>query len=536
MQEKQSQLEDLRQFFGRRVYQQARSLVNSWGALQDVHWNEVWYREFSTSVEKLTRLAKRYNLTSLLHAAEKLTALLQTANIHNAPNSALLEQMNEAVNQVAEACSRVNDDVPVQSISSGRKPVYLCFRNQELAESVCSTLAHFGIPGYVYTETDLLEQSILHRMPAAMVIDVACSDDNLQWIAHIQQHFSEKIPVVFYSMQEPTIESRLSAVRCNGIAFLTGKLDSGELTERLVSIYSMQSDRPFRVLVVDDSQSQAAAAEKALNYAGIFTRNVTDPMAMLNALDSFNPDAVLMDMYMPGCTGPELAQIIRQQPKYDAVPIIYLSAESDIKKQLQAVSLGGDDFITKPFDKGVLITTVLNRCRRYRNLKHQLKRDSLTKLLNHKNILQELELSVEAAAANNQSLCFAMIDIDHFKKVNDAYGHSMGDRVIAALSLYLRQRFRVTDSIGRYGGEEFAVVLPATRPEVAEALLNDVREDFSKLVHQLDGEEVGVTFSCGIACCTEQEDAISLSQRADKALYRAKANGRNCVELAEIQS
>ena len=168
----------------------------------------------------------------------------------------------------------------------------------------------------------------------------------------------------------------------------------------------MRNETPFRVLVVDDSKSQSAYAEKALNFAGIFTRAVNNPLEVMEVMDSFKPDAILMDMYMPGCMGPELAQVIRQQIKYDAIPILYLSAESDIEKQLDAVSQGGDDFLTKPVPKDVLIATVLNRCRRHRGLRDQMIRDSLTGLVDHNNTLEALHNSMNEMKSASKSLCF----------------------------------------------------------------------------------------------------------------------------------
>jgi diguanylate cyclase (GGDEF)-like protein len=160
-------------------------------------------------------------------------------------------------------------------------------------------------------------------------------------------------------------------------------------------------------------------------------------------------------------------------------------------------------------------------------------RDSLTGLLNHTAIKDQLDGEVAWAIREKKTLSFAMIDIDHFKKVNDTYGHSVGDRVIKSLSRLLKQRLRTSDLIGRYGGEEFAVVLVDDDKTTAMKVLDIIREDFSQLRHLANGKEFTVTFSCGIADVSQFPDASKLNDAADKALYKAKHAGRNRVMLAD---
>jgi diguanylate cyclase (GGDEF)-like protein len=160
-------------------------------------------------------------------------------------------------------------------------------------------------------------------------------------------------------------------------------------------------------------------------------------------------------------------------------------------------------------------------------------RDSLTGLLNHTAIKDQLDGEVAWARRQKKPLSFAMVDIDHFKKVNDTYGHPVGDRVIKSLSRLLKQRLRSSDLVGRYGGEEFAVVLVDADGPTAMKVLDTIRDDFSQLRHLGEGTEFPVTFSCGIADVSQFPDATRLSDAADKALYKAKHAGRNCVMLAD---
>lgn len=169
---------------------------------------------------------------------------------------------------------------------------------------------------------------------------------------------------------------------------------------------------------------------------------------------------------------------------------------------------------------------------RARDLRQVMETDSLTGLLSHAHIKNRLMSEQTRVQRTASPLAFALVDLDHFKQVNDRQGHLAGDQVIRSLARLLSSRLRRTDIVGRYGGEEFAIVLPDTGPTEAAAVLDDIRALFKRISHQGNEGEFHVTLSCGLAMFDPEHPGDGQVLTADKALYRAKALGRNRVETA----
>jgi diguanylate cyclase (GGDEF)-like protein len=191
--------------------------------------------------------------------------------------------------------------------------------------------------------------------------------------------------------------------------------------------------------------------------------------------------------------------------------------------------VGAEGFLTKPIQPEDLVAAVAIRAERMRALRTLMARDSLTGLFNHSTTTQMLENLICHADRQNESLCFAMIDVDHFKAVNDTHGHPVGDQVLLALARVLQQRLRNSDIVGRYGGEEFAVILQELTLESATRIIDQLREDFAKIRFHAGEIDFFCAFSAGVAAFPQFNDMKSLREAADRALYQAKNAGRNCV-------
>jgi diguanylate cyclase (GGDEF)-like protein len=236
-----------------------------------------------------------------------------------------------------------------------------------------------------------------------------------------------------------------------------------------------------------------------------------------------------MELDMVECSGCELASLIRQQEAFVGIPVVFLSAEQDEQKRLQALQHGADDFLVEPIDPAYLTASLAVRVERTRRLRYYMERDSLTGLYNHSQLMKRLADDLSRSWRIGSKTCYVMIDIDHFKQVNDNYGHLTGDRVIKALSQLLVERLRKTDTVGRYGGEEFGVILFNTDINSGETLMNEIRESFGKIHHREAKHDFFVTFSCGITEARPEDAVVIIKEQADKALYRAKRSGRNQV-------
>ena len=254
----------------------------------------------------------------------------------------------------------------------------------------------------------------------------------------------------------------------------------------------------------------------------------------MDRLEAFRPELVLMDLYMPDYPGQELAGVIRQYDNWASLPIVFLSAETDLDVQLQAVGKGADDFLTKPINDAQLVAAVRVRIERARQLSVQISRDSLTGLLKHAAIKEMVDIEAARSRRTGKPATVAMLDIDHFKAVNDTYGHAVGDLVISSVAMLLRQRLRRSDVIGRYGGEEFAVILPECDIEDAQRLLEDIRLRFSTVHFNHEDREFTCTLSAGLASSSQFPDhgGSELLVAADEALYQAKRGGRNQIRSA----
>lgn len=543
----ENQREKLKQLFAKRVTTQARVVLDLYQKCKASEWQSFERTsDFADASEKLLRSAERFNMSRQEGVAKKVCMALsyylsgnkeKSALTQAPPNHEQLQIIDKAMQSLNECTLRKSDQQGIQNLNQSsprtflRPPIYLALNNSEYANRIINQLEFFGFRSLNFDSVDDFIHSSKQDQPETIVVDVDFGNKELggiEAVREIQESHETTIPTIYVSEEKDDIKTRLMASRNGGEEFFYRAADPGQLIEKIEQYSHSNIQDPYRILVVDDSKAQAKYIENILIKTGMIPRVETDPMQVLVALEKFQPEIIIMDMYMPGCTGMELARVIRQQDKFHSVPIIYLSAEDDLNKQLHAMSIGGDDFLTKPIDPKHLIATLQNRGRRARSLIALMIRDSLTGLYNHTHTLHLLEIEINKATERNKPVCFAMLDIDFFKKINDSYGHPIGDRVLKSLSLFLKQRLRKTDHIGRYGGEEFAIVLPNTTERDAKVIINEIRERFAELPQPAGSDSFNVTFSCGIAL-SDQDSAQSLCEKADQALYDAKRNGRNTV-------
>jgi len=362
---------------------------------------------------------------------------------------------------------------------------------------------------------------------AAIIADSV--DDHLRLAADM----AALCPVLFIA-SEVTAASRIAAARVGVDGILLRPLDVNELAEWLNDLVGVRQRRPLSILIVDDDEALAETYALALQNAGMRAVVATNPAVAFDQIAMAHIDLVLMDIQMPDVSGIELARAIRQSRRYRSLPIVFLSAERDPARRLEARQLGGDDFIAKPVQLSRLVSLVRMRATRAIELQSMMDRDSLTGLLNHGRFIDRLHHEFERCKRTGAEMSLALLDLDHFKNVNDSHGHIFGDHVLRTVARVLSVGLRQIDVIGRYGGEEFAIILLDTPPEAACAAVDKLRRRFSKIEFQGKSAPFFSTFSGGVCGSRMQQTTEALITAADEQLYRAKAAGRDRMMTGAI--
>ena len=297
----------------------------------------------------------------------------------------------------------------------------------------------FGYDVAEFTDLATFGKAVAELEPSLVIMDVEFDTGpkaGIEYIARMNSERQMPLRTIFITGSSDVL-TRLDAVRANGLAYYAKPVLVEKLVDAIDRLTHQSVEEPYKVVIVDDSTEQSAFAALALQQAGMETREVNEPVKLLALLAKVPPDLILMDIYMPECNGLELSRAIRQMDAYVSTPIVFLSSEQDQKKQMGAMSLGGDDFLTKPVQPWHLVSAVTSRIKRGRMIRKLAETDGLTGLLNHSKSKERLEAELARARREKTPLAFAMLDIDFFKKVNDSYGHPAADRVLKSWPICL---------------------------------------------------------------------------------------------------
>jgi diguanylate cyclase (GGDEF)-like protein len=300
-----------------------------------------------------------------------------------------------------------------------------------------------------------------------------------------------------------------------------------------------------RVLIAEDDPVSRRMLEAFLETWGYQVVTATDGLDAVRILESKDaPALAVLDWMMPGLEGPEVCRRVRAHPDRPYVYILLLTARSQRDDLLRGLESGADDYLTKPFDASELRAR-LRVGQRILDLQNGLiaareessfraTHDELTGLANRRVVLDEIAREHSRHLRQGGSFAIILVDLDHFKSVNDTRGHPTGDAVLKEVSRRMARSVRPYDTVGRYGGEEFIVVAPSCGRSGAIALAERILNSLRSAPVETDRGPLSVTVSCGIAISTAAKplDPRELIHLADEALYRAKERGRDRSELA----
>ncbi|MFC1494564.1 diguanylate cyclase [Thermodesulfobacteriota bacterium] len=296
----------------------------------------------------------------------------------------------------------------------------------------------------------------------------------------------------------------------------------------------------MKILIAEDDKVYKHLLETFLGEWGYDVISVSDGIEAWEIIRQADaPSLVISDWMMPSMSGPELCEKIRGMDKADYTYLILLTAKTDKKDVIKGLEAGADDFVTKPFDQRELKYRVkigeriINLERR---ISHMAKTDFLTGILNRRAFMERIEEEISRSIRSGKIFSIIMSDIDHFKTINDTYGHQAGDQVLQIFSKKLSETIRPYDFIGRYGGEEFIVCLSDTGKDDAVQKAEKMRtaiEETKFMTGDEPSHTVKVTASFGVSSFMETDDknVDLIIKRADDALYKAKSKGRNRVYL-----
>jgi diguanylate cyclase (GGDEF)-like protein len=423
---------------------------------------------------------------------------------------------------------------PPSESAQPNRDVLVVDEDAETRRLLVSVLQHEGIVVREATTAADARALIDAHIPDGLFVDVRLPDEPGYAVVEYARHKAggEQAAILMLSPVGDFLDLA-EAIHAGADACYTKPAEVEPAYRKLLQMLERAQAEAPRILVVEDDDMHAAFARTVLESAGYLVDICTAPRSFAEHMATFQPELLLMDVNLPEASGYDLARLVRQQEQHVALPIIFLTSEAELESRIRAAKAGGDEHLTKPVHPALLASTVAARLERARFLKTLLHRDGLTRLLTHGSFMEQVQQIIDRRSrSTGGQASLVLLDVDHFKQINDTYGHQAGDRVLARLAALLRQHLRRTDIIGRYGGEEFGVLLDHLSVDDAQRLIARLLGEFSALDHTAGEQHFHVSFSAGIAPYVGGQLRHDWIECADQALYAAKKAGRNRVVVA----
>lgn len=295
----------------------------------------------------------------------------------------------------------------------------------------------------------------------------------------------------------------------------------------------------MQVLIVDDNPDDIAIARQRLKGEDLEIISAEDGRSGLDAAKRHKPDLILLDLELPDLDGFEVCRVLKGDPDLCLVPVVFLTASCNPDDVARGLDVGAVDYVTKPFNVYELRARV-RAALRTKHLQDLLIQhshlDPLTGLSNRRMLMERLQQEWARIERHGGNLSFIMADVDYFKHINDRFGHGIGDRLLQEVAKVIANQCRQYDLPARYGGDEFAIIVPDELAVDAANLAERCRQYIEKIRIKVNGQEVNATVSFGVAEADGLDSAEDLAKMADKALYDAKRAGRNGVKYNELVS
>jgi PleD family two-component response regulator/EAL domain-containing protein (putative c-di-GMP-specific phosphodiesterase class I) len=413
--------------------------------------------------------------------------------------------------------------------STPNSRIYYLGEDTGLQTDLDSILAHKGLTVRAFTTREALRAAAVEGVPAVLILEM----DQVPKGTPLKQFLDDLFvptgtrPELLCVAAREGIENRLEAIRAGAQGFYPVPVAALDLAQKVLQVGGFGSTGRSRVLVVEDNPAQAKYIAKLLSQAGMETRVAGEPLKVLDAIREFRPDLVLMDLYMPDANGDELTAIIRDQDDFFDLPIIFLSAERDQARQLDALRLGGDSFIAKPVQRKLLVESVEHRIRmsRWQRERRQTlsRRETTTGLLQKDHFMRHLDRCVRTDESLDEGCGLLLIEVDSPRATLDRLGFTGTEQLLHRIESELGKRMTSEESAARLS--DFSYALLARRDdrfglsELAERLLD------------LSGDPTA-TVSIGVGLFQPTaDDAVTMVSRGQKAIAVAHLAGGNCVQF-----